>query len=177
MLSANKIIIMCLISKVSSGFSMEIFVFVVFENSPQTTSMLEEELLFPEVWLSASVERMWERMEKLLHLSTPGWQIFPRTVAGREQMQATRNYNTRGVSSFLLLFWNCQVLNDASDKCVMGKYWKLYIPIITRYIYIYPHYPAFRILVPLPGIESGPLAVKAPSFNHWTTREFPMEYF
>ena len=39
---------MCLISKVSSGFSPEIFVFVVFENSPQTMSMLEEELLFPE---------------------------------------------------------------------------------------------------------------------------------
>lgn len=49
MSSASKIIIMCLISRVSSGFSPEIFVSVVFENSPQTMPMLEEELLFPGV--------------------------------------------------------------------------------------------------------------------------------
>ena len=35
---------------------------------------------------------------------------------------------------------------------------------------------ACRILVPQPGIEPGPrpTAVKAPSPNHWTTREFPV---
>ena len=32
---------------------------------------------------------------------------------------------------------------------------------------------AYRILVPWPGIEPGPSAVKAPSPNHWTAREFP----
>ena len=32
---------------------------------------------------------------------------------------------------------------------------------------------ACGILVPHPGIEPGPLAVKAPSPNNWTTREFP----
>ena len=32
---------------------------------------------------------------------------------------------------------------------------------------------AFGILVPQPGIEPGPLAVKARSPNHWTAREFP----
>ena len=124
MSSASKIIIMCLISRVSSGFSPEIFVFVVFENSPQTMPMLEEELPFPGVWLSASVERTWERVEKLLHLTAPGWQIFPRTLAGREQMQTSSHYNKREMSSFLLLFRNFQVLNNASDKCVMDKYWK-----------------------------------------------------
>ena len=30
-----------------------------------------------------------------------------------------------------------------------------------------------RIFVPRPGIELGPLAVKAQSLNHWTAREFP----
>ena len=29
------------------------------------------------------------------------------------------------------------------------------------------------ILVPLPGVEPGPLALKAQSLNHWTTREVP----
>ena len=32
---------------------------------------------------------------------------------------------------------------------------------------------AYGILVPQPGIEPGPSAVKAWSLNHWTTREFP----
>ena len=32
---------------------------------------------------------------------------------------------------------------------------------------------ACGILVPQPGIEPGPSAVKAPSPNHWTAREFP----
>ena len=33
---------------------------------------------------------------------------------------------------------------------------------------------AFRILVLRPGIKTGPSAVKVPSPNHWTTREFPI---
>ena len=32
----------------------------------------------------------------------------------------------------------------------------------------------FRILVPQPGIEPVPLAVKAWNPNHWTAREFPI---
>ena len=32
---------------------------------------------------------------------------------------------------------------------------------------------AFRILVPLPGIELGPSTVKVQSPNHWTTWEVP----
>ena len=34
------------------------------------------------------------------------------------------------------------------------------------------HYQACGIFVPPPGIEPGPLAVKTPSPNHWTAREF-----
>lgn len=37
--------------------------------------------------------------------------------------------------------------------------------------------PVFGILVPPPGIQSGPSAVKAPSLNHWTPREFPQVHF
>ena len=35
----------------------------------------------------------------------------------------------------------------------------------------------FRILVPRPGIEPRPTAMKATSFNHWTTRELPKVLF
>ena len=37
-----------------------------------------------------------------------------------------------------------------------------------------PRRMACGILVPQPGIEPGPSAVKAWSPNHWTTREFPI---
>ena len=36
---------------------------------------------------------------------------------------------------------------------------------------------ACGILVPQQGIEPGPLAVKAPSPNHWTARAFPLPLF
>ena len=36
-----------------------------------------------------------------------------------------------------------------------------------------PHSTACGILVPPPGIEPMPLAMKMWSLNHWTTREFP----
>ena len=39
--------------------------------------------------------------------------------------------------------------------------------------FFWPHQMACGILVPQPGIEPVPLAVKARSPNHWTTREFP----
>ena len=36
---------------------------------------------------------------------------------------------------------------------------------------------ACGILVPRPGMEPGPSAVKAPTPNHWTTRELPNNFF
>ena len=36
------------------------------------------------------------------------------------------------------------------------------------------HLMACGVLVPQPGIEPGPLSVKAQSPNHWTAREFPI---
>ena len=48
---------------------------------------------------------------------------------------------------------------------------------VCVYIYFFLlglcHCVACRILVPQPGIEPGPLAVRALSPNHWATREFP----
>ena len=44
-------------------------------------------------------------------------------------------------------------------------------------IYFWLHRAAYRILVPWPGIEPRPPAVKAQGPNHWTTREFPRVVF
>ena len=46
------------------------------------------------------------------------------------------------------------------------------------HLFIYwPCCMACGISVPPPGIEPRPLAVKVPSPNHWTSREFPKEQF
>ena len=41
------------------------------------------------------------------------------------------------------------------------------------YFCFWPHCVARGILLPRPGIEPGPSAVKAQSPNHWTAREVP----
>ena len=41
-------------------------------------------------------------------------------------------------------------------------------------VFFWPHCEVGRILVPPPGIEPRPLALKAWSPNHWTAREFPL---
>ena len=50
-----------------------------------------------------------------------------------------------------------------------------YIPIAPLFFYLlfWPYCVACRILVPRPGTEPRPVAVKAPSPNHWTAREIP----
>ena len=45
------------------------------------------------------------------------------------------------------------------------------------YFYFLSLHVACGILVPQPWIEPGPLAVKAQSPSHWTTRKFPIMYF
>ena len=44
---------------------------------------------------------------------------------------------------------------------------------VDRIFFFPPRHVACGILVPRPGIEPGPSAVKAQNPNHWTTREFP----
>ena len=53
-------------------------------------------------------------------------------------------------------------------------------PLFLKFIFIYLFWPcctACGILVPQPGIEPWPSAVRAQSSNHWTAREFPKGYF
>ena len=44
------------------------------------------------------------------------------------------------------------------------------------FFFFWSHCAACGNLVPWPGIEPGPRAVKAQSPNHWTTREFPRQF-
>ena len=48
---------------------------------------------------------------------------------------------------------------------------------ILFYFLIWLHHAACGILVPQPGIEPMPSAVKAQSPNHWTAREFPVSLY
>ena len=45
---------------------------------------------------------------------------------------------------------------------------------VVFFFFLLPHPATCRILVPLSGIESGSLAVKAQNPNYWTARDFPM---
>ena len=46
--------------------------------------------------------------------------------------------------------------------------------IIIIIIIFWLHHEACEIVIPWPGIEPRPLAMKAPSPNHWTARKFPV---
>ena len=52
----------------------------------------------------------------------------------------------------------------------------LYVCVFS-FFFLLLHCTACRILVPSPRIEPAPLAVKARSPNHWTTREDPFDSF
>ena len=63
-----------------------------------------------------------------------------------------------------------------SDMTEVTEYARIPVSIyLSVYMYIYISLlKACRMLVPLTGVEPGPLAVKVWSPNHWTTREFPV---
>ena len=44
-------------------------------------------------------------------------------------------------------------------------------------LFFWPCHVVCGILVPRPGIEPGPPALEAWSFNHWTAREVPKKTF
>ena len=46
-------------------------------------------------------------------------------------------------------------------------------PLSVLVWFYWPRPPVCRVFVPQPEIEPGPMAVKARSPNHWTTRELP----
>ena len=61
-----------------------------------------------------------------------------------------------------------QLLLPQGHKCPV-TYWVKAI----FFFFFWLHHAAFGMLAPRLGIEPGPAVVKAPSPNHWTTRECP----
>ena len=64
-------------------------------------------------------------------------------------------------------------------ECISSLVDRHFLQDHTIYSFIHsfmPYHAACGILVPQPGIEPEPLAVKARSSNHWTAREFPGLY-
>ena len=59
-------------------------------------------------------------------------------------------------------------------KRILPYKYRLGRKINTYFILFWPCQAACKILVPQPGIEPLPPAVKARSPNYWTTREFPI---
>ena len=58
----------------------------------------------------------------------------------------------------------------------LGKY--LHVCHFLLFVWVsWPIHAACKILLPPPGIEPVPSAVKVQSSNHWTTREFPPIFF
>ena len=69
------------------------------------------------------------------------------------------------------VYLDCSSLNCPSD-------WLLFFFLMfVIYLFIWPCRRACGILVPWPGIEPVPSAVKAQSPNHWTAREFLIDCF
>ena len=70
-------------------------------------------------------------------------------------------------------FVSATVLNKMLDLDAKS----LCLAFLNVVIIFWPCHAIRGILVPRPGTELRPSAVKAQSSNHWTTREFPSLYF
>ena len=53
------------------------------------------------------------------------------------------------------------------------KIFSLPILLVLFLVFFWLHHVAYGILVPQPGIDPWPTAVKVPSPNHWTAGDFP----
>ena len=75
-----------------------------------------------------------------------------------------------------LNLWQLMHIEEALSlrKRILPYKYRLGRKINTYFILFWPFQAAFKILVPPPGIEPLPPAVKARSPNYWTTREFPI---
>ena len=56
--------------------------------------------------------------------------------------------------------------------CFIFKLWEFCPPQLSFWVFACPSHKTCGILVPQPGVEPWPLAVKASSPNHWINREF-----
>ena len=93
--------------------------------------------------------------------------LFPsETFRGESSCASSRFWSLPAFLGIQWLLWiSLQSLPPSSHSLV-----KLFV---CLFLVFWPHHAACGILVPLPGIEPVPPAVKVWSLNHWTTREIP----
>ena len=63
-----------------------------------------------------------------------------------------------------------------SKLCFAPIYTIFFFFFFLSFFLVGAHHVACGILVPWPGMETGSSAVKAQSPNHWTSREFPIQF-
>ena len=96
-------------------------------------------------------------------------------MRGREEQWQVRE-SPLPLSPFTLRTpWNQDFPTGLFTLAVISEVETTYIRIAPLFFYLlfWPYCVACRILVPRPGTEPRPMAVKAPSPNHWTAREIP----
>ena len=64
-------------------------------------------------------------------------------------------------------------VNNQVQPVFKNRWIRVYLFFSFYCPFFWPRCTVYGILVPLPGIEPGALAVRARSSNHWTAREFP----
>ena len=121
--------------------------------------------------------------------STLAWRIpwteEPGGLQSIELQRAGHDWATNTFTSLRIIPWSSigwlpvqmYIVNDRCRRACRHMVYKVTIGWVcllrsVLFIYLFIGCTACGILVPRPGIEPGPLAVKAPNPNRWTTREF-----
>ena len=80
-----------------------------------------------------------------------------------------------------MLLWGLKI---KQSKCLVESWHSYYLlnvyivmPFLSFFFFFWPYCVVCGILVPWPGIEPGPLAMKVLTPNHWITREVLSHFF
>ena len=85
----------------------------------------------------------------------------------------TLHWEKRFIKAVSLAFL-CSFAENGDSS--VGESGKRDLPVFFFSFSFWPRCEACGILVPQPGIEPAPSAVKVPSPNHWTARELPVMF-
>ena len=105
---------------------------------------------------------------QLLHqMRKNNWSLF--LMFSRHKLKQTQTWQLRICHRD---YWNHFIFNSLS--LLMESSSKVrFVNLVTFPFFFWLHHTACGILVPWPGIEPRPMAVKALGPNHWTARKFP----
>ena len=89
------------------------------------------------------------------------------------QLQELRSTGFRdNLGSYSCVFFLVFNVNEQSNQTLSSIQREiLFVLFFLNFFIFWPHLAAYRILVPRPGIQSGPIAMKVQSPNHWTAKK------